>query len=567
MLGVLATKIGLPAALVDSSCTALCDAMRGAPLSAIESAEFRDSDNSTRCRELGEQLLLTSAKKGSNSIVSDDTADAAANEKMCASAAYKELHSELEKLDVSPTDYLAVVQTLASTALGRVYIAEGKAASAFLNRFKAARGKAELDASLNELLAIDERGDKLHETVIAPGIASSLIKGNFNPKAFDPWRDLVRKVIEVRDGRSAAAREQNSANGEFWADHSRLELSEKILPKAMAFIGHGGRDAGSYLSFHKGMAERARHVYNLPADLIARPGLQRQLIAIGTEAMEYAASRDATMIKEPVHLTALPSPFMPASSAAARNLTQFDNDLAAAQRDVRLHDKYGRERETVATRFQQPDRASASSNSRGHRSEATFPTEPAVKRARSQGCQLSKWGAHTCELGPIYGGKFLVTTANGNTDGKLTTGGCLGCTAFPRDSARRAEWCSMGSCTDHPRPAGVAEDDIVVINLYATNNSTAHADLARKATDAKASWQHVAGPDTRDVVMGGIGGGSATQHFSPGDRGGRGGGQRHAGYAGGLPTLSQLRGAIAKGRGKGKGKGGRGASSFGRQRN
>ena len=122
----------------------------------------------------------------------------------------------------------------------------------------------------------------------------------------------------------------------------------------------------------------------------------------------------------------------------------------------------------------------------------------------------------------------------------------------------------MGSCTDHPRPAGVAEDDIVVINLYATNNSTAHADLARKATDAKASWQHVAGPDTRDVIMGGIGGGSATQHFSPGDRGGRGGGQRHAGHTGGQ---AQLRGAIAKGRGKGKGKGGRGASSFGRQRN
>ena len=39
----------------------------------------------TRCRELGEQLLLT-AKKGNNNIDTDDTADAAANEKLCASA-------------------------------------------------------------------------------------------------------------------------------------------------------------------------------------------------------------------------------------------------------------------------------------------------------------------------------------------------------------------------------------------------------------------------------------------------------------------------------------------------
>ena len=93
---------------------------------------------------------------------------------MRTSAAFVALVAALEALISDEPDYKAVVKLLAPTAVGRIYITTGTAASPVMTKFAAARHSNELDEALNLLLAVDEAGIPLGKTVVAKGLAAKV---------------------------------------------------------------------------------------------------------------------------------------------------------------------------------------------------------------------------------------------------------------------------------------------------------------------------------------------------------------------------------------------------------
>ena len=320
------------------------------------------------------------------------------------------------------------------------------------------------------------------------------------------------------------------------------------MANVMGFIGHTGRSAGSYISFHTGMARRARQVQCLPSTFLKKEGLRRMLAKIGGMVMTAAAGRDATMLLEAVGIAHIRSPFFPTGSLPCEELALFDKDLEEARSKARLHQDYGDD-EGGNFRTRESWYSDDWRDSKRTRAE-TYP-----------GCKLEKFSVYLTKHGLLFGCKFLVTIGGDDTIVPHDT--CVCRLSYSTSEDRRAEWCNKG-CADHKRPSGMEEGLFRVINIYAEDNSDDHAAIAKEVIDAQSSWQHWAGPKSFDI-MGGKGGKAsvpldARRDRSPGGGGPSGGKGKGKGNGGGGKGKGK-----GKGGGKGKGKGGGRDYHFGRQ--
>ena len=158
--------------LTPTTAAALCDMLRGDILADVDTAEMRAAPIQTRCSRMGD--LLAAAQSRSSAQTASVGTDKAAADKMRTSAAFVALVAALEALISDEPDYKAVVKILAPTAVGRIYINTGTAASPVMTKFAAARHSNELDEALNMLLAVDEAGTPLGKTVVAKGLAAKV---------------------------------------------------------------------------------------------------------------------------------------------------------------------------------------------------------------------------------------------------------------------------------------------------------------------------------------------------------------------------------------------------------
>ena len=124
--------------------------------------------NQKRCAKLGDLLAAASTRSASDK--SSDATDKLAAEKMRSSAVFKAFVTSLEALVSDAPDYKAVIKCMAPSAVGRIYLTGGAAASPVMSKFAAARNAAELDEALNVLLAVDEAGSALGKTVVSKGM-------------------------------------------------------------------------------------------------------------------------------------------------------------------------------------------------------------------------------------------------------------------------------------------------------------------------------------------------------------------------------------------------------------
>ena len=322
----------------------------------------------------------------------------------------------------------------------------------------------------------------------------------------------------------------------------------------MAFIGHSGRTAGSYVSFHAGMIRRARQVDCLPSAFQKKDGLRRMLSGIGSMVMTSAASRDATMLLEAVGISHIRAPFFPTGTIACNELTLFDKDLEEARSKARLHDDYG---DNEDGNFRRKNKSGDR-----HSSNSWAEYEQVLKKPRTSyaGSKLDVFAVYLTTQGFIFGCKFLVIVTNPT----VPEDECVACFSYASNEERRAEWCCKRGCTGHPRPAGLTEDKFHVINVYASDNSDADTKMATEVIESQGSWIHWAGPKNF-TIMGGKGGRSWNKlAVEAGQGGGRANGRNNDKGKG------KGKGDGNKGRGNGKGKGGKGkgnqSSSFGRQR-
>jgi hypothetical protein len=218
--------------------------LRGELLHELNTTEMLSpvtGNNHIRASRLGDLLASMSGKAGEEK---KSGSDKAATESMRATSTYITLTKELEAHVSSTPDYKAVITIMAATAVGRIYLSGGAAASPIMSKFAAAKQSSLLDEALNKILSVDEDGVPLSKNVIVPGTALKLIQGKYSSAEFDPWKDLVKPVIHARDGAEAANAESNDRNS-FWSDHSRLVLAKPIMTAAMNFTGNKGRSAGS----------------------------------------------------------------------------------------------------------------------------------------------------------------------------------------------------------------------------------------------------------------------------------------------------------------------------------
>ena len=135
-----------------------------------------------------------------------------------------------------------------------------------------------------------------------------LVKGKYGPTSLCLWRDVARPLIAKRDGEQTAASYGQGDKGSFWVDRARLIDSEDVCVAAMAFIGHTGKSAGSYASFHSGMAKRARQVSALGDMCKEKDGMRRELMHIGTTAMQEASDLHLGMLELTPERAARPAP-------------------------------------------------------------------------------------------------------------------------------------------------------------------------------------------------------------------------------------------------------------------
>ena len=574
LIAVLATHAKMDPRITGATCTALCNMTRGHVLTVLDSPENSKKPDTERVRIVGE-MLATALDKGTAETLS--AKDPAAIEKMHASAAFTELVKQLEALNTDPVDYNEVVKTLAKSAVGRIYLVGGKAATPVMNHFKAARLDSEMTAALNAILAV-EKGTKtkLDAVVINGTVAPALIHGKFGFPSFDPWRDLCKGVILKRDGNKAAMSMGQGTDGSFWADEKRLKKSETTMVSSMAFIGHSGNASGSFESFYDGMIERAEKIDNLPDTELRKAGLQKMLIQVGTGTMSKAAERDQTMLKESEHKAIIPLTFLVKDSAPYRLLSTLDENLQDAMKRARMRDDFGLQDEDskagMATHAHQQWQGGYQQG--GYQQDTYEQQWQPLKRARQQGEMLQRWGSYLVDEGIVFGGKFLVMLGANADPSKIARNTCLGKINYLRDPHKRGEWCNLG-CThaEHARPDGMTEADFEVINLHSTALSNEQAAIAKRVLDAKIAWVHIAGKDSRDDIMGGVGGGnprSAAEAASSSTAivltGGRGDFPRRKGGGRGAPPGKGRGAPPGKGKGASKGKGGKGQKGGGRGR-
>lgn len=173
--------------LTATTTAALCDMLRGEILAEVDTAEMRKATIQTRCARIGDMLAAAQARSSSMSLTSGP--DKAAADKLRASALFVSLVTSLEALVCDEPDYKAVIKLLAPTAVGRIFIAAGTAASPVMTKFSAARRSDELDEALNSLLAVDEGGKPLGKNVVAKGLA---LKVRNHPPMRAPWHSAWR---------------------------------------------------------------------------------------------------------------------------------------------------------------------------------------------------------------------------------------------------------------------------------------------------------------------------------------------------------------------------------------
>jgi hypothetical protein len=545
----LAIRAKMTEAITSTTCSALCDMLRGETLAELSTDEMQRASSKDRCSKAGDALAAAASKPQADKLAAGT--DKAAAEKMRASAPFISMIASMEALISDTPDYKSVIKILAGTAVGRIYINSGTSASPVMLKFAAARHTAELDLALNAILSVDESGKTLGKTAVKAGMALKLIQGKFAAAELDPWTDICKPVIIFRDG-NEAANIPSTDRASFWSDHTRLVLAEPILREAMHFIGYTGRAAGSFISFHAGMTKRARQVDCLPNTFLKKNGLRKMLASIGAMVMTAAAGKDGTMLREAVGVAHIRSPFFPTGSLACSELTLFDNDLAEARSKARLHDDYGDDEEG---NFRPTHDDSWRIDQTGQAKRFKTPTY--------QGSKLDSFSVYLTKHGLLYGGKFLVIIDV--SPDMIPHDTCLGCMSYFRLEDRRAEWCSKRNCTHHRRPAQLSEDKFHIINIYAADNSAEDKAKAQEVLDAQDTWQHWGGAKNRDV-MGGKGGRStnklaveaaasrARDDSRPSEGRGKGRGR----------SIGKGKG---KGGGKGKGKGkGKGPPNFGRQR-
>ena len=140
----------------------------------------------------------------------------------------------------------------------------------------------------------------------------------------------------IRDGRSAAARLDSQK--EFWLSTDKLLLAIRIRGQAFEFIGHGGSRQGSFPSLITTMYNHACELANLPNDYRDKEGLRRELVKIGNQVINYAASRDATMLRGDIEEATIAAPFFCQDHQSGRQLTNFQEELKEAQAKVRRRD-------------------------------------------------------------------------------------------------------------------------------------------------------------------------------------------------------------------------------------
>ena len=206
---VLATRARMSQDLTAPSCTALHDLLSPEIMDELDSAALKGASNVTRSTAVGNLLAAAVAAEKSGETKKDAKEVTA----MQTSAPYKAVISVLEANNTTAPDYNAVVKALAETSVGRIFLTNGKEAAPIYAKFKAARGFHELTQALNFVLAVDEAGVALVGTVVLAGVAVKLISGKFNTASLDPWKEIVKPVIELRDGKTAANKLSQQGDG------------------------------------------------------------------------------------------------------------------------------------------------------------------------------------------------------------------------------------------------------------------------------------------------------------------------------------------------------------------
>ena len=542
------TRLPVAGGLTHDLCVALCDLLRGHALASANTALLRTAPNSQRGSALGDFLAQPARS-------TDSTGRREDAEKLHGSTIFKAIITALEAHNTPSPDYAVVITIMAKTAVGRCFLSGKSVTAPAFAPFAGARVPAEMTRSLDALLAMDRDGVALDRVVTPAPVAKLFITAKYDTANFKPWSMLVRNVIEIRDGKTAADNESQN-DDKFWCDRSRLDLAEPIMTKAMEWIGHGGRHAQSYASFHNAMLNRARTINNLPDVLKRKPRMLAALVYIGQTAMTFAANRDLLMLAETIERTALPKLWFPPDSEAGKALVELDKDIKEALDRVRLHDKYG---DGDAEDFQKETKGGKYTAAEWQQ----WHDQQQLKKQKLQheqpwgsgGGKLTTYGVHMTSKGPIFGCRFLVIiTAPGSSfpiDGRT----CPCKFAHNTSPIARKGWCLQG-CDDSSRPAGMSESDFRTIDVFSKTLSSEDKATADLVLASKASWQHMAGVKSKDMVLGERGGASSSHDtaITKGGGGGKGNGGKGKGGGG-------------KGKG-GKGKGGKakGSPPFGRQR-
>ena len=560
---LLAVRAKFQGEITSTTCTAICDMLRGELLHELNTEEMRSpisGSNQIRASRLGDLLASIATRPPGDDKKSGS--DKAAAEKMRTSQWYTTLTSALEAHVTDTPDYKAVIILLASTAVGRIFLSGGAAASPIMNKFTAAKQHTLLDEALNKILAVDEDGTPLGKFVIKLGTAILLIKGKFGPLDFDPWMHLCYLVILARDGAEAANALSNERHT-FWSDYDRLVLCKPIMTATMGFVGHQGRSAGSYISFHDGMTSRARKVKSLPSNFLKKAGLAKKLASIGEMVMTSQAAQDGVTIMEPIGIAHIRQPFFSPDFLAHSELTIFDKDLEEARSKMRLHEDYGDDEDDNFRRAKKPRNGdSRTSDDRNANLIGSADKPP--------GHMLDLWSVWLTAKGPIFGCKFLVDWSAHTRPGDIPHSACIGSLSYLNNEKRRKAWCSNRNCTHHHRPNRLPEQAFKVINVHAENNTAADAITAASVLSDQRNWVHWAGPKSHDI-LGGKGGHTRPANSNDATSRGKGSGKGSRGErpGGGHAKGSGGGGGGDKGKGQGKGKArgtrGKGTSSFGRQ--
>ena len=526
LMSVLATRAGLPSDLTHTVCVSLCDRVHDL-LPTLNTSELRTASGASRGRSLG--ALLPSAGKGEASEAKDHSKDTA--KILDASTTFQDLRGKLEAEDVDHPVYWHVVKIMAAHPhiAGLLYLARGLQISKLFMQFNPARATQTMDEAFNKHMAFDAVGMELVPKAVKPGAAAMLINAKFAPDAagnVDVWADIVSPLLVARNGKEALDKYDN-AERSFWTDVARLRIAADPLKKAFAFIGYVGREKGSFVSFYTGIDERAVMVDDLPVWCDKRRGLVVSLRSIADHGLEEAANSLAEALRATLDNAVRPKLFVDPDGHAMKAMREFDSDIKKVMDEVRLERRYqedgnqdddggggGGKRPKIASRALGRLNLSKGGTSTalvtrvprdGRQSDHGYSKadieEWEAKMRANVGINLTKHTVHMCDspTGLVFGNAYFVTltAAKAHIWSTLPPGTCLGslCHMFGEHEHRRVNWCDQEcTSTSHPRPAGLTDDDFVVINLAMPANEQ-HAEIARAVIADRANWVALGGTE------------------------------------------------------------------------